>query len=711
MYSNLDDDLQKLIYQSHDDPHSILGIHPLNDDEKILRFWHPHKEEFVFYHEGRTKLAKKVHESGLFTYNVCHSTTHLDYQVLDYRQKLTHDPYTFNSYIDKQDELLMGQGVHYGIHEILGSKCRVHLGICGVGFCVWAPNARSVSVVGDFNEWNECIHIMRRLNSGIFEIFIPGLEEGSNYKYCIKDRKNNVHLKIDPYAHQFEMRPKQASIIASPDKFCFRDQEWIEYRSKNHPLKLAMNIYEVHLGSWLKRGDKILGYKELASELVTYCKDMGFTHVELLPVTEHPLDESWGYEVTGFFAPTSRHGTIQDFQYFVNHLHMHFIGVIIDWVPGHFPKDDHALALFDGDCCFENSDELMREHPEWGTMIFDYSKPQVCNFLIASALFWIEKMHVDGIRVDAVQSMLYLDYARKEGEFKTNAEGGRENLDAIEFIKHLNSIIHKKHPWILVFAEDASFFPKVTDPVEWQGLGFDLKWNLGWMHDMLEFFALDPVKRKHSHHKLVDIYNRAFDERYILCLSHDEVVHEKGSIYQKMTSVGDNQFAHLRLFYSMAICHPGKNLFFMGVEIAQKKEWCEKGSVDWGLLKDHRHIDFKRFVRRLNHFYLKNSALFERDIDRSGFVWIDHSDYNHSIISFLRKSNSQTLMIVHNFTPTSFTCYDIYLANVSKIQEVFNTDEFNTQNGTINIESNYVTISISPLSTMIFEVEFENNEL
>jgi 1,4-alpha-glucan branching enzyme len=711
MHCNFEDDIQRLVDQNHDDPHSFLGLQMLAEDQAELRFWQPNSQEFYFHFKGQKIKAPRVADSGLFTYPVPPSTSYKDYRVIDCFDRSHFDPYNFNSCLTSSDKDLIKRGLHYNLYDVLGSKFRVHQGVRGVSFCVWAPNARGVSVVGDFNQWQSRIHIMRKSDVGVFEIFIPGLELSEHYKYEIMGYDKESYLKIDPFAHSFEMRPKHASLLANPDNFCFRDYEWMQARAKKNHMASPMLIYEVHLGSWLKRSSREIGYKELASELVHYCKDMGYTHIELLPVTEHPLDESWGYEVTGFFASTTRHGSLEDFQYFVNHLHMHNIGIILDWVPGHFPKDQHALIQFDGSRCYEKEDVLMGEHPEWGTMIFDYAKPQVTNFLIASALFWVEKMHIDGLRVDAVQSMLYLDYARDEGEYKKNAKGGCENLEAIEFIKHLNSILKKRHPSVLLFAEDASLYPKVTEPVEWQGLGFDLKWNLGWMRDMLDFFALDPINRKNHHKKMVSVYNRAYDERYILCLSHDEVVHEKGSFYDKMARAGSDPFQQMPLFYSMAICHPGKKLFFMGIEIGQKKEWCVKGSLEWDLLEDHKHIKFKRFVKRINHFYLKNPALFERDVDEKGFKWVDHSDDNHSIISFMRRGVAQELLVVHNMTPTAHKEYRIALTAVRKIKQVFASDEDYSMGQEIGIAGDCVTIAIQPLSTTIFEVEFADNEL
>lgn len=712
-------DIQKefdlLVGGYHIDPHRFLGLQPAENGQKIIRVWAPHKDSVKIEYKGRF-LPMTRQGSGLFTLMVEESTGPFDYQVNLIDDLLIFDPYNFELSFTLVDAHLLKKGVHYKLYEALGSHMISHEGIQGTKFAVFAPNAKQVSLITDIFDWDERIFPMRRVPvAGVWEIFIPDLPVGTSYKYAIKTAAGEILHKSDPFASQFEMRPKNASVTVDKKSFCWRDREWLEKREKDNYVNSPMNIYEVHLGSWMKKRGGFLGYREIASELVRYVKEMGYTHVEILPITEHPLDESWGYQVTGYFAPTSRYGTFQDFQYFVNHLHMHKIGVILDWAPGHFPSDEHGLSCFDGTSLFEKDDPVMGWHPEWDTHIFDYGKKEVTNFLISSALFWIEEMHIDAIRVDAVESMIHLDYARSDDAWTPNHHGTNENLDAIEFIKHLNSIIHLKHPSVLTIAEDASIYEGVTRPLEWGGLGFDLKWNLGWMNDTLSFIQKDPIFRKYHHHELLLSYREIFRERYILPISHDEVVHEKKSMIEKMPLDRDKKFAHLRLYYSAAICHPGKNLFFMGTEIAEETEWDCKGELDWQKLRDPMHLRLKRFVREMNHFYLKHSALWEIDFDQKGFMWIDFSNTDYSIISFLRKGIKETLACVHNFTPTTHKDYHLPLPGILSIEEIFNTDDVrfggeHLVNVSVQIaeKGQGAFINVPPLTTLIFRVELDS---
>lgn len=702
---------------THMDPHGFLGLHRANDGSAVIRFFAPMREEYEFEFKGKIVKADRMDENGYFSYKVPIDTTRLDYRITYISGLVAFDPYSFPPTFSPFDEQRFSQGIHYEIYECLGSHAVEHMGVQGVKFAVWAPNADRVSLVGDFNHWREFTNPMRKLGTeGVWEIFIPGILPGVKYKYAIRSRRGESLWKADPYAHQFELRPLDASVVSSSTAFCWRDSEWMNKRAREHPIDGPMNIYEVHLGSWKKKNERFPNYRELAAELVPYLLDMGYTHLELLPVTEHPLDESWGYQVTGYYAPTSRYGNLVDFQYFVNHLHMHNIGVILDWTPGHFPMDAFSLKNFDGEHLYEKECSVMSRHPQWDTCIFDYGRKEVSNFLIGSALFWIEKMHIDGIRVDAVQSMLYLDFGRGDGYWRPNQFGGKEDLEAIEFLKHLNSIVHSKHPGVLMIAEDASLFSGVTRPVEWGGLGFDLKWSLGWMNDSLAFMKRDPIHRKYHMNEILKSYDYCFTERFILPISHDEVVHEKKSLISKMPLDEWHQFAQARMYYGASICHPGKSLFFMGVEIAQRSEWNCKDGLDWGVLENHMHIKMKKYIHDVNHLYLKSKALWQIDFDQKGFEWIDHNDYDHSVISYLRKGVDQIFVCIHNYTAAQFNEYFVRLRNVKEIRELLNSDD--TKYGGSGMTNPYISIcedksgfviKMPQLATMIFEVVFEDS--
>ena len=560
--------------------------------------------------------------------------------------------------ISEMDRYMFGQGTHYEIYEKLGAHPMTLDGKRGVYFAVWAPHAASVSLVGDFNNWEPESHPMTLLEtSGIYEIFVPGLKEGNLYKFAIVTQTGKLLFKADPYARSAEFRPGTASAVASDTPYKWSDSAWLQKRRTTNPREAAMSIYEVHLGSWRKKDREekngFYTYREAAVELAEYVKDMGYTHVELMGIAEHPFDGSWGYQVTGYYAPTSRYGTPEDFQYFVNYLHKKGIGVILDWVPAHFPRDAHGLADFDGQALYEYADPRKGEHPDWGTKVFDYGKHEVSNFLIANALYWVDKFHVDGLRVDAVASMLYLDYGRKDGEWIANQYGGNQNLEAIEFFRHLNSIMASRGQGAMVIAEESTAWPLVTHDPKDGGLGFTFKWNMGWMHDFLEYMKLDPYFRKFNHNKMTFGLTYFNSENFILVLSHDEVVHLKCSMINKMPGYFPDKFANLKAGYTYMMGHPGKKLLFMGQDFGQLHEWDEKVSLDWYLTEEELHSDLQHYVRDLLHIYQKYPALYESDDDWDGFQWINANDGDRSIFSFVRyaKSKRKSLLFVCNFTP------------------------------------------------------------
>jgi 1,4-alpha-glucan branching enzyme len=691
------------------DPHHTLGIHSLNDKEKVIRLLSPDTSQLFIDVEGKKVEVKKVCQGDIFEVVVPSSITRNSYKIYHKNGMLAEDPYAFPSTFGEIDSHLFRRGVHYRLYEVLGGRVCRHEGVLGVKFSVWAPSALFVSLVGDFNNWDDRATPMRKVgDSGVFEIFVPGLGSGEKYKFAIVTQEGITKLKSDPLGVYSQLRPNNASIVFDVDGYEWQDAEWMKKREGRDACE-KMNVYEVHLASW-KGGDPFPNYRELAHELAPYIKEMGFTHIELLPISEHPLDESWGYQVSGFYAATSRYGTPADFQYFVDHMHKNEIGVILDWVPAHFPMDDFSLASFDGTALYEHANPQQGYHPHWKTYIFNYGRYEVSNFLIANALFWMDKMHIDGLRVDAVASMLYLDYGRKEGQWVPNIHGGRENLEALEFLKHLNAIVHEEHPKVIMIAEESTSFKGVTHPLAFEGLGFDLKWNMGWMNDTLYYFKTDPLYRRYEHGCLTFGMLYAFSERFMLVLSHDEVVHGKASLLSKMPGDDWQKFAGLRLLYSYMMCHPGKKLLFMGGEIGQWNEWGCKHSLSWDLLENPPHKGVQNLVKGLNHFYQKNPALWEKDFEPEGFSWVGLSDEKNSIISYLRKGKSQVLLCVHNFTPVYFKEYHIPLANIEEITEVFSSDreEYGGSgklNASISIQEG-LFIQVAPLATMIFEVTF-----
>lgn len=590
------------------------------------------------------------------------------------------------------DLYLFGQGKHYHLYEKMGAHPRVLNGVVGTHFATWAPNALTVSVIGDFNQWNRSTHQMwRRHNDlGVWECFIPGVQVGALYKFSIYSRYNNYTAdKIDPYAFAFEVRPNTACVVADITRHTWHDEQWMNAREGRDWLNAPMSIYEVHLGSWKHiperhvpgavEEDRFLTYRELADQLGAYVKQMGFTHIELLPVMEFPFDGSWGYQVTGYYAPTSRFGPPEDFQYFVDHMHQLGIGVLLDWVPGHFPKDGHALSYFDGTHLYEYADPRKGEHKDWGTLVFDYGRSEVRNFLLANALYWLREYHVDGLRVDAVASMLYLDYQRKEGEWLGNIYGGREHLEAIDFLRQLNEAVYDQVPGTLTMAEESTAWPLVSRPTYVGGLGFSMKWNMGWMHDMLEYMHLDPIHRRYHHNNITFSLMYAYSENFILPLSHDEVVHVKGSLINKMPGDLWQRFANLRAFFGYMWGHPGKKLLFMGGEIGQWSEWNFRESVDWHLLNppsDPRHEQLQQFLRDLNSLYSQEPAFSELDNHPDGFSWIDPHDSDNSVISFMRKGKNpeDTLVFICNFTPVPRYGYRIGVPMAGVWDEILNSD-------------------------------------
>lgn len=584
--------------------------------------------------------------------------------------------------IGELDQYLFGQGNHYEIYKKLGAHMVDDEGQEGVYFAVWAPNAKSVSVVGEFNDWDRTRNPMTRAEYiGIYTCFVPGVKEGMMYKFCIETITGEYYMKADPYANYAELRPGTASRITNIENLKWTDSSWMAAREKWNHKKEPMSVYEVHMGSWKRHpgteDEGFYTYREFAKEITKYMKDMGYTHVEIMGIAEHPFDGSWGYQVTGYYAPTSRYGTPEDFAWMINYLHRNGIGVIMDWVPAHFPKDEHGLAEFDGTATYEYADPRKGEHPDWGTKIFDLGKNEVRNFLIANALFWVEHFHIDGLRVDAVASMLYLDYGKKDGEWVPNQYGGNENLEAVDFFKHLNTVVLGRNPGALMIAEESTAWPKVTGDVEDGGLGFSLKWNMGWMHDFTEYMKLDPYFRKDNHHMMTFAMSYAYSEDYILVLSHDEVVHLKCSMINKMPGLGFDKYANLKAGYAFMMGHAGKKLLFMGQDFAQLREWSEERELDWYLLEEPEHQAIQSWMRDLLHMYKKKQALYELDQSWEGFEWVNADDAYRSIYSFIRhsKDGKHNLLFVINFTPMEREDYRVGVPRKKQYKLILNSDD------------------------------------
>ena len=663
------------------DPFGWLGRHEHPKGGVVVRAIKPRAERmWLLPGQGEAVPMQRIEGSDLFEAHWAEGDFERDYQFRienrEGHQWQEQDAYRFGPLLGEMDLHLIGEGNHYEKYRIMGAHVRQQEGVAGVGFAVWAPSAARVSVVGNFNHWDGREHQMRvRGDSGVWEIFIPGLCQGELYKFEIRARNGDVFAKSDPYAQQMELRPATASVVHNPRLYQWQDDEWVANRSAHQALDRPMNIYEVHLASWRRHDGGYMGYRELAHQLVGYCQWMGYSHIELLPITEYPYDGSWGYQSLGYFAPTSRFGTPDDFRYFVDYCHQHGIGVFLDWVPAHFPRDSHGLARFDGTPLYEHENPLLGEHKDWGTYIFNYGRNEVRNFLTASALFWLDQYHIDGLRVDAVASMLYLDYSRKEGEWLPNKYGGRENLEVVEFLKQFNCLVHERFPGVVTMAEESTSWPMVSRPTYLGGLGFTMKWNMGWMNDTLSYFSHDPVHRAHHHNALTFSMVYAFSENFILPFSHDEVVHGKGSMPGKMPGDDWQRFANLRLLYAYMYTHPGKKLQFMGLEFGQWPEWDYDSSLSWDQANFMPHHGLQLMMRDINHLYREVPALYELDFDAAGFQWLDCNDAERSILSFIRRDkHGGEVVVAMNFTPVPRDFYRLGVPRAGRYRELINTD-------------------------------------
>ncbi|HKS67389.1 MAG TPA: 1,4-alpha-glucan branching protein GlgB [Candidatus Acidoferrales bacterium] len=735
-----DEALERIVRAEDSDPFQILGPHWTDRAGKralAIRVFRPGASEAsILWKNGAISPAAGIAPGGLFETLIDPAAAKLrdgaPVSPGSYRVKFrfpdgntveTLDPYAFPPLLTDYDLHLFGEGTHYQKYEKLGAHVREVEGVRGVHFAVWAPNAQRVSVVGDFNLWDGRTCAMRnRGSSGIWEIFLPELGEGTLYKFEILSRFNHhLGLKSDPYGFAAEMRPKTASVVADIDRYKWNDANWMEARAKADWLHAPMSIYEVYAGGWRRKGPEHhwLTYNDLAGQLIPYVKRMGYTHIEFLPLMEHPFDGSWGYQTAGYFAVTSRYGTPGDFKRFVDRCHQEGIGVILDWTPAHFPRDAHGLAFFDGTHLYEHADPRKGEHPDWGTLVFNYGRNEVQNFLLSNALFWLDKYHIDALRVDAVASMLYLDYSRQPGEWIPNTFGGRENLEAIAFIRHLNEVLHQRHPGALMIAEESTAWPAVSRPTYIGGLGFDLKWNMGWMNDTLRYFALDPIHRQYHHGELTFSMIYAFHENFVLPFSHDEVVHGKRALLEKMPGDDWQKFANLRLLFGYMFAHPGKKLLFMGSELGQRSEFWEEGSVEWNLENSPPHRGIQRLVADLNRLHQTEPALFQVDFEWSGFEWIDANDAAASVLSFLRRAKDagDSIVVVCNMTPVLRENYRVGVPRPGYYREILNSDSRHYEgsdvgnSGGVNAEPipwhdrpYSLKLRLPPLSAMYFKL-------
>nr|VFK39835.1 MAG: 1,4-alpha-glucan branching enzyme [Candidatus Kentron sp. TC]VFK54195.1 MAG: 1,4-alpha-glucan branching enzyme [Candidatus Kentron sp. TC] len=725
--STLTPDLQKIVETQHHDPFSVLGRHPDGNGGVVVRANIPNCIE-VSIAEGPFTM-ERIPDTDIFEYHGAADSIPERYRLIwrdsGHHEHITHDPYCFPAQIPDFDLHIFNEGKHWHAYKLLGANARVVDNVGGILFAVWAPNAERVSVVGDFNHWDGRAHLMRvRGGSGVWELFIPDIEPGALYKFEIRHRgTGNTMLKTDPYGQSFELRPGTSSIVVNESAYVWRDEAWMKNRAERDWLHTPMSVYEVHLGSWQKGpAGEFLNYRELAERLVSYVVEMGFSHIELLPITEHPLDASWGYQTTGYFAPTSRFGSPDDFRYFVDYCHQHGIGVFLDWVPAHFPKDAHGLAWFDGEPLYEHADPRKGEHLDWSTLIYNYDRHEVKGFLLSSAVFWLQEYHLDGLRVDAVASMLYLDYSREE--WIPNKYGGNENLEAMEFLRELNTVVHAEYPGALVMAEESTSWPQVTRPIYVGGLGFSMKWNMGWMNDTLRYVSQDPIYRQYHQDLLTFSMLYAFTENFMLPFSHDEVVHGKGSMLTKMPGDEWQKFANLRVLYTYMFTHPGKKLLFMGTEFGQGYEWDSAGVVDWDVLQYQYHEGLRRLVKDLNRLYHDSSALYLYEFEWQGFDWIDCHDSQQSTLSYLRKSDEETLLVIVNFTPVPRHEYRIGVPFPGKYHEILNSDsEFyggsNVGNGMLPLESveepwmerpHSLVVTVPPLGAIVLKPEYRPPE-
>ncbi|MCF6256524.1 MAG: 1,4-alpha-glucan branching protein GlgB [Gammaproteobacteria bacterium] len=681
--SLLSADEKKIIEARHHDPFMVLGRHHSGqsdkDQQETIRVFQPHCQEMRLGAEG--PLMQRRGKTDLFSWSGPAETIPRFYS-LHWKDShglshVKHDPYSFEPQLAEFDLHLFGEGRHWHLYRVLGAHEHEVEGIRGILFATWAPNAERVSVVGDFNQWDGRCHPMRsRGGSGVWELFIPELQAGALYKFELRNRDSGQLLtKTDPYAQQYELRPDTAAVVRGKTNYDWQDSDWQQQRQSADWLHRPISVYEVHLGSW-QRDDagQFLNYRELAHQLVSYVTRLGFTHIELLPITEHPLDASWGYQATGYFAPTRRFGQADDFRYFVDLCHQQGIGVLLDWVPAHFPKDDFALARFDGSALYEHEDPRRGEHRDWGTLIYNFGRNEVKNFLLASALFWLEEFHIDGLRVDAVASMLYLDYSREADDWVPNIYGGNENLEAIEFLRELNIVAHERQPGTMIIAEESTAWPQVTRPTWLGGLGFSMKWNMGWMHDTLDYLSKDPVHRHYHHDRLTFGLLYLFSENFMLPFSHDEVVHGKKSMLYKMPGDEWQRFANLRLLYTYMFLYPGKKLLFMGNEFAQGDEWNFDQTLDWYVTDYPLHQGVQQLIGDLNHLYRDTSALYQHEFETEGFEWIDCHDADQSILSFLRRDGDEHVIVILNFTPVPRSGYRIGVPDAAFYEEVLNSD-------------------------------------
>lgn len=715
--------IEEIIYSESQDPHATLGPHVQGNGTLIQAFFPgAQKVTLQLTKDMAEKEMELADDDGFFAVWLPVKNVGAYRYIVSYENgsvETMQDAYRHECLITAEDEEKFAMGVHYTVYEKLGAHPLNLDGEDGVYFAVWAPNALRVSTVGDFNHWDGRVHQMRKLPSGIFEIFIPGVKAGDNYKYEIKLKTGLTYLKADPYGNAAQLRPETASVVADLRNFKWEDKEFIKKRKTFQKENAPISVYELYLGSFLapKDDEEYANYREIADKLIPYVKEMGYTHVELMPVMEHPLDASWGYQVIGYYAPTARYGTPEDFMYFVNELHKAGIGVILDWVPAHFPRDIYGLSSFDGTCLYENPDEQRRSHPHWGTLVFDYGRPEVSNYLIANALFWVEKFHADGIRMDAVASMLYLDYGRNPGEWTANIYGGNENLEAVELIKHLNSMMGKRNPGVLRIAEESTAWPMVTGSLEDGGLGFDLKWNMGWMNDYLDYIKYDPYFRSHHHSELTFSMIYAYSEKFMLVFSHDEAVHGKSSMLGKMPGEREQKFANLRLTYAYMFTHPGRKLLFMGQDIGEFSEWNEMRQTEWELLKYPDHKGMAALVKKLNELYTTKPALYEWDDKPEGFAWINSINSTENLLTFLRRTRKKEslLVVAANFSGVEKQV-KIGVPYEGSYKEILNTDaeEFGGS-GMVNKRAKRavkkewddrpysVSITLAPLSVSILE--------
>ena len=715
--------IEEIIYSESQDPHATLGPHVQGNGTLIQAFFPgAQKVTLQLTKDMAEKEMELADDDGFFAVWLPVKNVGAYRYIVSYENgsvETMQDAYRHECLITAEDEEKFAMGVHYTVYEKLGAHPLNLDGEDGVYFAVWAPNALRVSTVGDFNHWDGRVHQMRKLPSGIFEIFIQGVKAGDNYKYEIKLKTGLTYLKADPYGNAAQLRPETASVVADLRNFKWEDKEFIKKRKTFQKENAPISVYELYLGSFLapKDDEEYANYREIADKLIPYVKEMGYTHVELMPVMEHPLDASWGYQVIGYYAPTARYGTPEDFMYFVNELHKAGIGVILDWVPAHFPRDIYGLSSFDGTCLYENPDEQRRSHPHWGTLVFDYGRPEVSNYLIANALFWVEKFHADGIRMDAVASMLYLDYGRNPGEWTANIYGGNENLEAVELIKHLNSMMGKRNPGVLRIAEESTAWPMVTGSLEDGGLGFDLKWNMGWMNDYLDYIKYDPYFRSHHHSELTFSMIYAYSEKFMLVFSHDEAVHGKSSMLGKMPGEREQKFANLRLTYAYMFTHPGRKLLFMGQDIGEFSEWNEMRQTEWELLKYPDHKGMAALVKKLNELYTTKPALYEWDDKPEGFAWINSINSTENLLTFMRRTRKKEslLVVAANFSGVEKQV-KIGVPYEGSYKEILNTDaeEFGG-NGMVNKRAKRavkkewddrpysVSITLAPLSASILE--------